>query len=338
MSLAVLYVASGYFFWGNTLHNAPWLDYMLTMLPAFALTGMASYLFKRKRKALQRARDARARRILKMIKDSHDATFCLYLRPHWITNKLRVGTENPLTEEQAIFASSFGGPSADMDFEGILMESLERCCDFLGLGWPGETIGVGRVLTEEAQWKPRIKELMQRAEVILFVPSHSKGTLWELNHIRTQKYLDKTIFILPPEMPKWEWKTVCERLAEDDFGWNLVQSEAASKAKSVWLRWLEPSLRPCFFTLDESGSVTCAVAIFEPDKATSLRHDLLQVFIRTGRNEPGCTFPNEPGCTFPNIVVCPDCGIRVNLSDGFYPCCRREREEECTEKIDFLAK
>ncbi len=41
---------------------------------------------------------------------------------------------------------------------------------------------------------------MDAARLILIIPSHREGTLWEIATLRERGYIEKTIFIMPPEM------------------------------------------------------------------------------------------------------------------------------------------
>ena len=68
----------------------------------------------------------------------------------------------------------------------------------IALGRPGEAIGAGRIITEDANWMADILILMKRAKAIFLVPSSQPGTLWEIETLKREGLLNKVIFIMPP--------------------------------------------------------------------------------------------------------------------------------------------
>jgi hypothetical protein len=105
--------------------------------------------------------------------------FCLYLRPFITTNKITIG---------------------EMDLETILAYCLSRISPMIALGHPGEHIGAGRIKTTDEHWQEEITRLIDKANLIFIVPSHREGTLWEIKNLAQEKYLSKTIFIMPPNI------------------------------------------------------------------------------------------------------------------------------------------
>ena len=68
----------------------------------------------------------------------------------------------------------------------------------VGLGRPGEALGVGRILTNEKDWRAAATSLIDRAVYIFCIPSGRAGTLWEIDHILEHHLLARTVFIMPP--------------------------------------------------------------------------------------------------------------------------------------------
>jgi hypothetical protein len=105
--------------------------------------------------------------------------FGLYLRAFMTTDKLHM---------------------KGFDLETMLAYSIAPTLPLLALGKPGEHLGAGRIQTTDAHWQEEILRLMQCSRLILIIPSHRAGTLWEIATLRNGGFLDKTIFIMPPEL------------------------------------------------------------------------------------------------------------------------------------------
>jgi hypothetical protein len=78
------------------------------------------------------------------------------------------------------------------------VKAVGRIGPVIGLGRPGEQIGVGRILTSEAEWREAVVPLIDHAIRIFCIPSGRPGALWKLDYIVSRGHLDKTIFIMPP--------------------------------------------------------------------------------------------------------------------------------------------
>lgn len=102
--------------------------------------------------------------------------------------------------------------------EDAVVKAFRRTMPVVALGKPGETFGVGRILTDENSWKKAATELMDRAALIIFQPSSRPGSFWEMNQIMLRPYLRKTVFIMPPNPAKWkelrgDWDLLKENIA-----------------------------------------------------------------------------------------------------------------------------
>jgi hypothetical protein len=107
------------------------------------------------------------------------AEFGLYLRAFMTTDKLHL---------------------KGFDLETVLAYSIAPTLPLVALGKPGEHLGAGRIQTTDEHWQEEILRLMQGARLILIIPSHRAGTLWEIATLQNGGFLDKTIFIMPPEL------------------------------------------------------------------------------------------------------------------------------------------
>jgi hypothetical protein len=107
------------------------------------------------------------------------SNFLLYLRTFSVTGKLGVG---------------------GIDLETAIAYHLDRVLPVIALGKPGEAFGAGRILTTDQHWQEEILQLIEQAKLIMIIPSHHEGTLWEIGQLRKGTFFDKTIFVMPPEI------------------------------------------------------------------------------------------------------------------------------------------
>ena len=135
--------------------------------------------------------------------------------------------------------------------EDAIVKAFRRIMPVVALGKPGETFGVGRILTDEDSWQKAATELMDRAALLIFQPSSRPGSLWEMNQIMLHRHLSKTVFIMPPNPAKWkqlrgDWDLLKENIASSgitfpEYGADgllfSVDLRASALAKScVWTR------------------------------------------------------------------------------------------------------
>lgn len=301
--------------------------------PGFIVCLVASWIVWSRQRRDQRSKDGHARQILISALRNESMLFSLYLRSFEITNRLHT-----VTGEQQSFLGTFGSLKNDGDFEEQLADAMSSLAPLVGLGMPGEAIGAGRISTPERNWQRNILLLMERAEIIILVPSARPGTLWEMEQIRNRGYLGKTVFLLPPGISRDKWRQACVRLKEPDFGWALPESSAVADTSNGRLAWLlGPWPTPQFFVLHD-GRVVHHVEITS-SRMKGLRASLVGILRKvkhplvydslSSAGSPdkssldGGTSVNETvGPSF--ITVCPNCGVTVVPSaEGIFPCCRQ---------------
>jgi hypothetical protein len=122
---------------------------------------------------------------------------------------------NPVFNLADIFSDS------TYDLERQFVRAGGRKCPIIALGKPGEAIGVGRILTDDASWRKLITTLIEKAQIILCVPSTRSGTRWELDYIVDNNHTRKTVFIMPPESPGF---SIWSKKADFSKEWLDVQS------------------------------------------------------------------------------------------------------------------
>ena len=146
---------------------------------------------------LQQARnDLTAQRIMSELRANPEAPvaeFFLYLRAFETTGRLRV----PLYLRLRKLSVGLNQLVTN-DVESYVSNAVRGVAPLIALGRPGEAIGAGRIVTEDANWMADIVTLMKRAKGILLVPSSRPGTLWEIETLKHEGLLNKVIFIMPP--------------------------------------------------------------------------------------------------------------------------------------------
>lgn len=141
--------------------------------------------------------------LVESLDKGNDPIFFLYLRPFSTTGK--VSLEQPISQtvitDMNIAMTPFRAYNADFEF--FLRKSLSGRGVVLGLGKPGEKIGVGRLEASEENWRETVVRLSERAKAIFVVPGKEEGTIWEILHIvSTPGLLEKSVFLLPRRQGK----------------------------------------------------------------------------------------------------------------------------------------
>ena len=135
--------------------------------------------------------------VLRDLRANPDApvpAFYLYLRAFETTGKLHV----PLylrVRRKCVWVAQW---IVTDDLESYASLAVGSTAPLIALGKPGEALGAGRILTDDATWQGDIVTLMKRSTGILLVPSDRPGTVWEMETLRQQGLFSKVIFIMPP--------------------------------------------------------------------------------------------------------------------------------------------
>jgi hypothetical protein len=233
---------------------------------AFALSAAGTAAFYQSKKSRQHGRDEDAIQIFSAAFSGDLTRFCVYLRPFYVTKKI----------------AADAGEGEKFELEDQIIGALRWSMPVIGLGKPGEALGVGRIFVDEEAWKSAVSELMKRAALIICVPSSHPGSLWELNHLIQNGYLTKTLFLMPPSevSPKEihkDWVQLVEHtkiigLAFPDYPQSRFRW-IGFKQKAGTLFSINPaggSVTEKFF-LSSKRSIRKAVARLRPKDANDLR-------------------------------------------------------------------
>ena len=161
--------------------------------------------------------------------------FFVYLRSFETTGKLRPPFFFSLAVLQRLQTN---------ELESFLALGLEKAGLLLGLGRPGENVGAARIRVADAEWQADIQQLISHAAGILLIPSAHAGTRWEIQHLKEQKLLSKTIFIMPP--------------ANRQFDWLLRWKQASASLLDLSITLPEYQPRGLLFTIDSAGQLNDA--------------------------------------------------------------------------------
>ena len=224
----------------------------------------ASYLLYQEHKeaaaSYQMRRDKAAIALFNAAISGDQQKFAVFLRPFYTTDKI-------YTNQTIIVSQQWGTTTIIIPhkLEDTLVEAFRSTLPVVALGKPGETFGVGRILVDEDSWQKAASELMQRASLLICLPSSRPGSHWEMNQITLNHYLSKTVFIMPPNPPSSfrTWKG----LKED---WDLLKQQVGSKGITI----PEYKTDGLLFSVDATGQ-----CITEKFSLNSTRK-LLEAFIR----------------------------------------------------------
>ena len=71
---------------------------------------------------------------------------------------------------------------------------------FVAIGDKRASFGAAKIIVKDEDWQQTFGRLTDAAQLIFMMPGPSPAVLWELSQImRSQRLLDKTIFIMPRE-------------------------------------------------------------------------------------------------------------------------------------------
>src|SRR5215469_2700534 len=188
--------------------NSSWPAIIVGAIVASFFSGLAKSARESERIEQQTEKDTAGTSILGLVGQPRSPTwslsildlnrvpvFSLFLRPFSVTRKLPV--QNPYKSVGNLWAGAVG-ESYTIDIETLLADAFKPETPLIGLGRPGEAIGVGRIDTSEAQWKSEIEKLASAAQSIFVIPSDHEGTKWEINYLISNHLLSKTVFVMPP--------------------------------------------------------------------------------------------------------------------------------------------
>jgi len=122
------------------------------------------------------------------------------------------------------FASSGKLNINGIDIETNLAYSLPSYLPIIACGNPENhfSLGAGKVHLI-GKWQNKIKSIIDNAQLIFIIPSHSEGVIWELQYLKENNHLSKTFFLMLPnisynEKPfSEEWNETVGKLKEYGF-------------------------------------------------------------------------------------------------------------------------
>ena len=170
----------------------------------------------------QKYRDRRAESILNSILTSNSPNpFSLYLRSFDTTGKLL-----EILEKKTVLPFTYD----DTDLETFIACAVEPYAPLIALGIKGEQIGAGRILCDGSNWENCMEILAKNAKIIFAIPYDTDGTKTEINFIKNNNLIRKTIFVMPPQAVKnLDWKKQWEKATYgiEKFGFNLPRYNPA---------------------------------------------------------------------------------------------------------------
>jgi hypothetical protein len=165
------------------------------------LVGIGAFLRDRAIRHEQLLRNKDGEAIFRKVRLGQPAQFVLYLRPFFIASHA------PVRIRDTGFTDTFSKEARplEVDFEWIMAEGVQSVGPLLCLREPDEThVGGGRIeITPEQNdtildWKAAIDSLIELAALVLVIPSHTSGMIWELDRLKQRNLLHKCVFVIPP--------------------------------------------------------------------------------------------------------------------------------------------
>ncbi|MEZ5997532.1 MAG: hypothetical protein R3B98_02425 [Hyphomonas sp.] len=144
------------------------------------------------REPLKMLRNLSAAELIEIRDDGDARPFSLFLRPFRITNQIGY---NPNPVPATLTELTFG--TRRHELEEVLADGFWTYGELIGIGQPREHLGAGRIFATDETWQALIASLLPRARWVVLIPSTTMGTMWEIETLRAERHLAKTIVILP---------------------------------------------------------------------------------------------------------------------------------------------
>jgi hypothetical protein len=148
----------------------------------------------------------------------------------------------------------------------------------IALGEEGESIGAARLHSDEETWMSKFRFLAGRARVILTIPASSDGTFFEIEWLKNNMLLEKTVFIMPPqtqlrtgEMLE-SWGRGGEQHGEKDYAeiWSLMQK----RCERIGLRFPDYHQKGGLIEFKNDGALYAQCAFEEGSQVPSIKKAL----------------------------------------------------------------
>jgi hypothetical protein len=120
----------------------------------------------------QKSYDIKSKLLYNEVIEGLHEVFLVFLRPFYTTNKILVNDDlGDLFDFKP--RTYTGGDTFRLEIQ--LVKAFQSIGPVVGLGRPGEAIGVGRILTTEEGWKAAANKLIEQALCVICVPSFHRA-------------------------------------------------------------------------------------------------------------------------------------------------------------------
>lgn len=116
--------------------------------------------------------------------------YSLFLRPFFTDDRLTINLH-----DGDINAHIYGDQNS---IEAIISDALDRTFPTVTIGNRGDTFGPGEVIVSDKVWQDAFHTLAKGAGLIFIYPFAQPATALEIGYLKSQGYLKKTVFIVPP--------------------------------------------------------------------------------------------------------------------------------------------
>lgn len=185
--------------------------FFLALLIAAPMLLVGGWFVSKHEQTIQSSSDADAQNLVTDSNLASNESFFLYLRPFASTNAYRLSDSH-----LNLFSWELWERDGFDDIERIIARALRPTAKIVALGKPGEHRGAARILTTEKAWRAELSFLADKAKLIILIPSHRPGTLWELSHLKERSMFSKVVCIMPPSDNGFYVATVSNTRSEWD--------------------------------------------------------------------------------------------------------------------------
>jgi hypothetical protein len=163
---------------------------------------------ERDRLAREIAEETERRLISDILSGSDVPPFALYLRPFALDMNIRQNQGKISLLQPMRFINFF---SEGLNFDYLLQNYYKSLgITLISIGSSNGFEGAGHLVTTDALWRERFRQLAERAKNIVVVPGIQPGIMAEIRWLRVSGLLVNSVFFKPIGYPKVEWQRIQE--------------------------------------------------------------------------------------------------------------------------------
>lgn len=142
--------------------------------------------------------------------------FALLLRPFSADGRLFANNPNKI---DLILLPGSHYEQKSIALERLLAQAMKPNIQLRVIG--GSPTGPGAIVTSDDSWRDKFHSLAKEAVGIIVIPLPGREILWELDELRKERYLGKTLLLIPPASQAESADSITFRESLRQIGFNI---------------------------------------------------------------------------------------------------------------------